>query len=184
MNVIRRSSNHFGLLLLCILLGTGFASSSSSQAQSAQTASSQTASAAAFEKIKSLAGTWEANAGTGKVTSTFRVTSGGTAVVETFMSPDEGEMVTIYTLDGSRVLLTHYCDTGNQPRMQAASYDSKTNQIAFGFLDATGLTSPNDPHMHQVVFTFTSANEHSENWSFFKDGKSSMVVPITFHRVS
>ncbi|MGA8037523.1 MAG: hypothetical protein WA823_10680 [Candidatus Acidiferrales bacterium] len=186
MNTTRRTSIRPSLLLVCILLGAGFASSSTSRARSCSPASAENATAAAgFDKLKSLAGTWESTtSGMGKVTSSFQVTSGGTAVLERLSSPTDKDMITIYTLDGNRVLLTHYCHTGNQPRMQAASFDSKTNQIEFTFLDATGLLSANDPHMHQAVFKFTSANQITENWSFYKDGKAAMVVSITFHRVS
>jgi len=73
-------------------------------------------------------------------------------------------------MDGGRLLLTHYCEMGNQPRMQAsASSDGKT--ITFDFLDATNLTSPEAAHMHRVVFTFIDANHHTEEWRFLDHGK-------------
>jgi hypothetical protein len=73
-------------------------------------------------------------------------------------------------MDGGRLLLTHYCAAGNQPRMQAsASPDGKT--ITFNFLDATNLASPEAGHMHRVVFTFVDASHHIEQWQFTDHGK-------------
>jgi hypothetical protein len=153
------------------------------QSQPAAPSANPNASAT-FDKLKALVGTWESDTPKGKITAKFELTSGGTALLEHLSSPFDGEMVTIYTLDRDRVLLTHYCHGGNQPRMQASAIDPKTNQIDFTFVDATGLASPNDPHMHQAVFTLTSASEITENWSFYKDGKAAMILPLTFHRVS
>ena len=48
-------------------------------------------------------------------------------------------VLTVFHLDGDRLILTHYCMAGNQPRMQATSYDAKKGEIRFQFLDATNL---------------------------------------------
>ena len=88
------------------------------------------------------------------------------------MGPDH-EMISAYYLDGNRLLLTHYCTAGNQPRMQAVSFDSKASQIDFQFLDATNLPDPNAGHMHNAVFTFRGPNEVAQDWTFYKDGKPS-----------
>ena len=49
------------------------------------------------------------------------------------------DMISMFHLDGpNRLLITHYCSAGNQPRMQASSSpDGKT--ITFTFVDATIL---------------------------------------------
>jgi hypothetical protein len=73
-------------------------------------------------------------------------------------------------LDGDRLMMTHYCGAGNQPRMKAeTSSDGKT--VAFDFLDATNLPSPETGHMQRAVFTVADANHHTEEWVFTKDGK-------------
>ena len=79
-------------------------------------------------------------------------------------------MITMIHLDGDRLLLTHYCGAGNQPRMKATtSPDGKS--ISFDFVDATNLASPDAGHMHRVVFTIPDANHHSEEWIFLQNGK-------------
>jgi hypothetical protein len=122
-----------------------------------------------FDKMKSLAGTWEGKMSDGQtVTMTYTLVSGGTAVMADGI---HDSMVTMYALDGNRLLMTHYCGMGNQPRMSAAlSPDGKT--LEFTFVDATNLASPQAGHMHHAVFNFVDANHYSEEWTFTQDGQS------------
>src|SRR5207245_777336 len=73
----------------------------------------------AFEKLKGLVGQWEATTQKGTVTSSYELVANGTVLVERFKMKDEGEMETVYHLDGNHLVLTHYCTAGNQPHMQA-----------------------------------------------------------------
>jgi hypothetical protein len=122
-----------------------------------------------FEKMKALAGSWKGKTSDGRpVEVSYRVTSGGSALMSEIRG--EEDMITMFHLDGDRLLMTHYCGAGNQPRMKAeASPDAKT--VAFNFLDATNLPSPETGHMHRAVFTMVDANHHKEEWVFTKDGK-------------
>jgi hypothetical protein len=80
-------------------------------------------------------------------------------------------MISVFHMDGpNRLLITHYCGAGNQPRMQAtASPDGKI--ITFDFVDATNLASPDDGHMQRLVITMIDANHHTEDWTFVDHGK-------------
>ena len=90
-------------------------------------------------------------------------------IVSTINGKSE-DMITMFNLDGDRLLLTHYCGAGNQPRMRAsASPDGKT--VTFDFVDATNLKSSSDPHMYRVVFNFIDPNHHTEEWHFQLPGK-------------
>ncbi len=122
-----------------------------------------------FEHLKALNGTWEGKSPDGNtVRVAFRPTSGGSALMSEVMG--EHEMITMFHMDNDRVLMTHYCGAGNQPRMQAsASPDGKT--ITFTFVDATNLSRPKDGHMHKLVITMPDADHHSEDWTFAQDGK-------------
>lgn len=140
-------------------------------------------SATAFAKIKSLAGNWEAETEKGKVTSSYEVVSNGSAVLERINVPGESEMVTVYHLDGSRLVLTHYCTAGNQPRMQAEAYDPESNQLVFKFAGGTNLTDPNTGHMHNAVLTFSGPAAFTAAWTFHKDGKAAFTENIQYTRV-
>src|SRR5579884_2093476 len=138
---------------------------------------------AAFEKLKSLAGTWEAANQRGKITSSYEVISNGTAVAEHIHVPGESEMLTVYHLDGDHLVLTHYCTAGNQPRMQAETYDPASNQLVFRFAGGDNLSNPNTGHMHNVTFKFAGNDEFSADWGFQENGKAKFVENIEYHRV-
>ncbi len=91
---------------------------------------------AGLEKMKKLAGTWLAADKDGKPTdqiqSIIKVTAGGSAVHETLFPGQPQEMVSVYTVDGPDLIMTHYCVLGNQPRMKADP-KSPSNQIVFQF---------------------------------------------------
>jgi hypothetical protein len=80
------------------------------------------------------------------------------------------DMISMFHLDGDRLLMTHYCGTGNQPRMKAStSPDGKT--VTFDFLDATNLASADAGHMHRMVLNMIDADHHTETWSYLDHGK-------------
>ena len=122
-----------------------------------------------FEHLKSLTGTWEGKMSNGNtVKVVFRPTSGGSALLSEIMGQED--MITMFHLDNGRVLMTHYCGAGNQPRMQAGmSADGKA--ITFTFVDATNLASPKAGHMDHLVITIPDSDHHTEDWTFVQDGK-------------
>jgi hypothetical protein len=128
-----------------------------------------------FDKLKTLVGSWQGKSADGKpVQISFRDTAGGTALMSEITAGEE-DMISMIHLDGDRLLLTHYCPAGNQPRMKASlSPDGKT--IMFDFVDATNLSSPEAGHMHHAVFTFGDADHHSEEWDWMDHGKGMREV--------
>jgi hypothetical protein len=123
----------------------------------------------AFATIKSLPGTWEGKSSEGPVQVTFKVISGGSAVMSEIHG--HGDMVTMFHLDGpDRLLMTHYCTAGNQPRMQASvSADGK--RLTFKFVDATNLATPDAAHMESMTLTILDDDHHTEEWTFADHGK-------------
>jgi len=155
------------ITLMALALAVCFGLGEKAFTQSAKEAAS---AAQAFDKLKTLAGRWEATTDKGKGSATFQVVSGGTVLLERTDMPGEKEMITMYHLDGNRLLLTHYCEAGNQPRMQAkVSDDGKT--FTFDFLDATNLANPSDGHMRKMVLTIQDKDHFTEQWFFNKNGK-------------
>jgi hypothetical protein len=123
-----------------------------------------TAQNAAFERLKKLAGTWVMADKDGKPTdqvfSVVKVTAGGSIVHETIFPGQPTEMVSVYTLEGGDVFLTHYCMLGNQPRMKADP-KSPANQISFKFAGGSNLNPDKDVHMHEGTLTFLD-DDHIE----------------------
>jgi len=138
----------------------------------------------AFEKLKGLAGHWEANSKDGITTTSYEIVANGSAVLERIHVPgDKGEMLTVYHLDGDRLVLTHYCEAGNQPRMQAEPFDPSSNQLRFDFAGGGNLADLNVGHMHSVVFTFAGADALHADWAWQENGKPGFHAQMEFHRV-
>jgi len=136
----------------------------------------QTDARQTFAQVKSLDGTWSGTTTEGQpVKVTFRDISGGSAVMSEIEGMHAHDMVSMIHLDNNRLLLTHYCGAGNQPRMQATvSPDGKS--ISFDFVDGTNIPSPEAGHMEKVVFAIADANHHTETWTFVDHGKSKQEV--------
>lgn len=130
---------------------------------------------AQFSRIKSLAGNWQwapdlAPELAGLV-ATYRITAGGTVVLETLFPGDPFEMVTMYHLDGNQLISTHYSTAGNQPSMRAQAGDP-TQPIRFMCIGATGVSSERDDHMHRMSFLNIDHGELVTSWSFQIDGQA------------
>ena len=142
----------------------------------------------AFTRLKTLAGHWKGTSPVGRVSVSLRVTSGGDALMHE-MVPDgraddptrgEDDPVTMLYIDGDRLILTHYCDSGkNRPRMVGVlSPDGKT--VAFDFLDVSGGTRYG--HMHQAGFTMIDADRHTEDWTYMTPANKPMLAHIDLVR--
>ena len=80
---------------------------------------SQAAKHPSFEKMKSLVGVWKGtNAGKETTSAVYKLMSNGSALEETLTTPDSETMVTVYYVDGSRLMMTHFCATGTQPNLK------------------------------------------------------------------
>jgi hypothetical protein len=66
-------------------------------------------------------------------------------------------MISVYTVDGSDLVMTHYCMLGNQPRMKAKT-NSLGNKINFEFAGGSNLDPKKDKHMHSATLTIVDAD--------------------------
>jgi hypothetical protein len=146
------------------------------------------AKASAFDLLRGLAGDWTGTATFGKaghdkeVHVNYRVTSGGSAVVETLGAGSEHEMVTVFHKDGDDLMLTHYCMIGNQPRMRTERPAADAKKLAFKFAGAANIKSEKDPHMHDLTIEFLAPDHIRSSWTMFKDGKPAETAVFDFKR--
>jgi hypothetical protein len=63
-------------------------------------------------------------------------------------------MITMYSANGSRVALTHYCSMGNQPRMETPAVAGATDEFVFSFTGATNLPTLDASHHFSETWTF------------------------------
>jgi hypothetical protein len=157
------------LLLAVVLLGLSTAAFAQSDAQKS------------FDNLKNLAGSWEGTVDGKSMHTTLRVTSMGNALMhEMVMAGRSDDPITMFYVDGDRLVLTHYCDAGNRPRMTATmSPDGKT--VEFTFLDVANYTPAQGGYMQHAVFTSIDANHHTEDWTFLAQGKP-MAVHVALQR--
>ena len=126
-----------------------------------------------FEQLKPLIGEWDGQAPDGKaVHASYQLVSGGTALLERLGMGRESEMVTVYTPDGDRLAVTHFCSAGNQPQMRTEPVTGPTNEFSFSFVRATNLASPSAGHMHHLTVALQDHDHFSEAWTWSDHGKN------------
>ncbi len=129
-----------------------------------------------FDLLKGLEGNWAGKGSQGQpIQVTFRMTAGGSALMSEILGKGPENMITMFHMDGDRLLMTHYCGSGNQPRMKVIASDAKS--VSFEFFDGTNI-GPGDGHMQHATFT----QPHVEEWTFLDHGKEMKEV-FTLERV-
>lgn len=144
-----------------------------------------TPSRAAFERFKKLEGKWRGRSTKGwEETLSFKTIAGGSVVVSTSFDAHPNEtMMTMYHLDGERLMITHYCVAKNQPRLVATSFADDGKTITFTFLDGTNLPSRDRGHMDKVIFRFRDDSHLTSQWTWYQNGKESWMEEIQLERV-
>jgi hypothetical protein len=155
----------------------------SNVATAAETKAGTSEATAAFARLKTLVGEWEAESDMGKARVTYELIAHGTALVERESIEKMSDMLTIYHLDGDRLILTHYCMAGNQPRMQVRAFNAATGELRFEFLDATGLPNPKAGHMRNATIQVGSDNRLAQAWEFYENGQLKKTHSITYTRL-
>jgi hypothetical protein len=126
----------------------------------------------AFEKMKTLAGSWQGTVMDIPINFTIRAASSGTAILHEGDTSGGGppkHEITMFYVEGDRLLATHYCDAGNRSRCEGKmSPDGKA--IEFSFLDVAGPTRGG--YLKDMVITMIDADHHIVAFTFVKpDGK-------------
>lgn len=131
---------------------------------------------AILERLKQLEGTWRGEGGTlggesSSVVHEFRVVAGGSIVME-IMDPEGEREINMYHVDGTDVVMTHYCGGGSQPRLKLDHARANSESLPFVFFDATNLENPaEDRHIHAGRLVFVGANHLESWWTVHKEGR-------------
>lgn len=156
--------------ILIILIAT--AAVALAQANPPKTSTAQSDAKKAFEKMKTLAGSWQGTVMDIPINFTIRAASSGTAILHEGNTSGGGPPkteVTMFYVETDRLLATHYCDAGNRSRSEGKmSPDGKA--IEFSFLDVTGSTRGG--YLKDMVITLIDADHHIVAFTFvMPDGK-------------
>ena len=140
--------------------------------------------AAGFDRLKSLAGEWKGIMHEGgkplPATTSYRIVSGGSVVMNVLGAGTQYEMITMFHMDNRALMATHYCAGHNQPRFLLVP-SSEPNVLQFEFKDVTNLPTPAAPHMVGLKITFVDANHHFQDWTYLEKGQES-TSRFEFHR--
>jgi hypothetical protein len=138
----------------------------------------------AFDQLKSLVGHWEGSTPDGKKGEvSYELISNGSVVMERMHPGNEPDMITMYSLEGDRILVTHYCTAGNQPTMQTSPSPAANGKLEFHFLRLAGAKSPDEGHMASLTVSMPDKNHLNQIWTFDDHGKA-MTENLTFTRKS
>ncbi len=161
-------------LLLALLPATSPAQVTASTQTAAPTGTTTADGKAAFERLKALQGDWE-----GHVVKPdgpparveFRLAGNGSALVERLFPGTGHEMVSIYHLVGSDLVLTHYCAMANQPRMRLTA-GGPQGDLVFDFAGGDNVDPKTTTHMHGGRFAVKDADTYEAEWGIVSEGKA------------
>ncbi len=131
--------------------------------------------AALFEQLKPLEGYWNYYDAKGKWQGSGRIalTSGGSVLREVMFSGTPHEMTNLYHMDGNALVMTHYCASGNQPRLRLPTWHlTKPGEFDFRFASISNWTS-GDEYMGRLQLAIADKDHASQTWTSYKNGKAS-----------
>lgn len=101
-----------------------------------------------FEVFKSLQGQWSIRAGDNTLPfhMTYDLGSNGSIVTEQF-----GKELSVFYSDGGSLVMTHFCNRGNQPRLKLKSGDPG-GHYEFDMFDITNLKDASEAHVQKIIY--------------------------------
>ena len=138
-----------------------------------------------FERMKGLVGVWEGTSNMPqegeKVRVEYRLSSGGSSVVETLFPGTAHEMVSVYYDNKGQLTMTHYCALRNQPRLKLQKGDAQN--LYFMFAGGTNIDPKKDAYMRSLTITFVDKNHIVEKWTQFAGGQEKETSVFELSRV-
>jgi len=157
------------LVLACVLV-TAVAVSGQNQPHNSSK------SAAVFKQLTSLVGEWEAVQEGVPVKETYTLTANGSVLMSETKPADSQPMITMFTVDGDRLMATHYCVAGNQPQMVTGVPGDLEKGLTFSLERVTGMKTPEDWHNTGVTLTLDDKDHMTQRWTYLYKGKTGTTV--------
>lgn len=152
-------------LAMILALSMGACATNSRQVVAPATSAQR---AALLDPVKSLEGEWTMTdeSGAEQVASVFTVSSNGSVVREVMFPGQTHEMTNLYHMDGTSLVVTHYCAAGNQPRMRAQAGPDPMI-LTFERDGVSNLTSADETYMGGLTLTRTGPDTLVARWTSY-----------------
>ena len=143
---------------------------------SAQDQHRTTKSEAAFKQLSAVVGDWQGVQDGVPIAVRITLTANGSALMEEDKPGKESPMITMFTVDGDRLLATHYCSVGNQPQMASSQPGDFRKGVTFSLTGITGLNSLADWHNTGMTLTLFDSDHMTQRWTYLYKGKPGVNV--------
>ncbi|GMV28280.1 MAG: hypothetical protein AMXMBFR59_04050 [Rhodanobacteraceae bacterium] len=124
---------------------------------------------AVFDALKRLAGDWKSTRPDSNTVVHYAVIADGSALVESWTMSPTRQSMTVYTLDGDRLIATHYCPQGNAPRLQFSRTDEAGNHH-FLFFDGANLQDTAGSHEHAFRLRIDESGTLTRSEVYIRNG--------------
>lgn len=109
---------------------------------------------AAFDTLKGLQGKWaiQSEGKTLAISMSYEVGSKGSIVTEQF-----GKELSVFYRDGQGLVMIHFCNAGNQPRLRLRE-NGPSGVLEFETFEITNLKAPDTSHVQRVIYRLIDPN--------------------------
>jgi hypothetical protein len=145
------------LLFFTGLLSAGVASANDSAAK------------AVFEQLKTLTGNWREVDAKASTLLEVKTIANGSSLVETWTMSPTRQSITVYTMDGTKLLATHFCPQGNAPRLSFVRTDA-SGAHHFEFVDGANLQDAKGRHQHAFWIRKNADGTVTRNETYILNG--------------
>ena len=127
-----------------------------------------------FRQLASAAGEWSGAQDGHPVRVTYTLTGDGSALMESVVPVEDpgSTMITMFIVDGDRLIATHYCAAHNQPQMTAERAGEPSEGVVFRLTRITGMRTAEDWHNTGLTFILDDANHITQHWTYAYRGRS------------
>ncbi len=108
----------------------------------------------AFDELRGLRGRWAIRSERKilPIEMSYELGSKGSIVAEQF-----GKELSVFYRDGQSVVMIHFCNAGNQPRLRLKE-SSRPDFLEFEMFDITNLKTANADHVQRVIYRILNEN--------------------------
>ena len=104
-----------------------------------------------------------------KMKVSYKLTSGGSALIETTHEGAPHEMVSVYHDNkNGKLTMTHYCAEHNQPKLVLAAMEN--NKLTMDLASDSDVDVADEKHINATSIQFEGANKMTQTWTSFAGG--------------